>query len=291
MYSFKVRNDGVSVIYHSMSPEKFDVFRTSDKWQSDTETTYSETFTGTYFWNFYNTDEKTLYFWTGTSESDYQGSSVDVYIHKLDLSGTPTLTKNWNRLQVSGYNSICNMFMCTSSAIYFIDVWTKKLYKKSISSGTVSEIATLDSSYNLNGYLDGNKSFILNGLIYIMSVMPIQYSSNTVFYNVIIDTSDDSVRYTNVDGRGRISASSGYPHAHIPPISNDQIIFGTMNDYGATLYKTLSLQEYEYGSDNSTCNVTSPVMYLGTVNNLSEPVVKTATQSMKITYTITAVEE
>ena len=48
-YQVKVCLDGISIIKHKMSPEVFDVFRSSTTYQSFVEETYAETFTGTYF--------------------------------------------------------------------------------------------------------------------------------------------------------------------------------------------------------------------------------------------------
>lgn len=46
------------------------------------------------------------------------------------------------------------------------------------------------------------------------------------------------------------------------------------------------MQIYDSGSNQSYCSIGYPHIYLATINNLSEPVTKTADKTMKITYTI-----
>lgn len=297
-YQFKVCLDGLSVIKVSLSPEKFDIFRGSTYYQSYDEDTYSETFTGSYFYHCYNPDEKVLYFWTTSTDTVSFGSGgVDVYIHKFDMSGsTPTLTKNWKRLQVSNYETY-NSFVIKSSAIYVIGRATSGGYfcikKFDTSSGTVTTVKTLvqaEIPYGYSFYGSYNrKPFIINGLMFVPAVIN-SVSGSSVYHAVVVDTSDDSFRFTNVVMNGYSYSYPYMPGTHIPPIDKTQIVFGSILNSGEQNDTMLTLNSS--GGDSTTNgNLFAPIQYLGTINNLSEAIVKTAQQTMKVTYTITAEEE
>ena len=289
-YMFKVCADGLSVISHKMYPEQIDVFKGAHNLQSYTETTYSATFTGSYFYHFYNPDEKMLYFWTlGSNTDGWQNSAISVPIHKFDMANS-TLTTSWKTLSIPSQYYIWNSFIVRSSAIYAMGRATNtgyiKVMKFDTTSGTTSDIWSYSGSGDNAGAI-GRKTWIRNGLIYIPHI--ITYASNQA-YTVIIDTSDDSVRYTNTFHNAYNYNDNSRIGIVVPSIDNTQVACGTMLNANEVQYSALNLQDTE-GSQSQIGNVFGLIEYLGTINNLSEPIVKTAQQTMKVTYTITVESE
>lgn len=296
-YMFKVCLDGISIIKHNLYPEKFDVFRSSAYYQEFVEETYAETFAGSYFYHFYNPDEQMLYFWTTSSETSYTDNSVSIYIHRFDMENK-VLTKNWRLLSFtmpssSSYKRIYNNYIVTNDGIYIIGdnseqnlVWFVDI------GGTASVVFKNESGRNAStDFKMGRKNYICNGLIYLNSVLAFG-SGNNAYYNLIIDTDDNSVRYTNTQSRDAYYLTSGYSKAtSVPPIDNTQIVFGSMVDAGSTLDgNVMNLQQTE-SNTSQIGNMFANICYLGTINNLAEPIIKTAQQTMKLTYTITSESE
>ena len=291
-YMFKVCQDGLSIIKHKMYPEQISVFRSALNFQSYEEETYSETFSSGYFYHFYNPDEKCLYFWILSGIVDgWQSQAVSVSIHKFDMT-TKTLTKGWKTLSIPSTNYIWNSFMVTADAIYAggraVTTGYIKIVKYDTTSGTASDIWNIGSgiSGDYSG-LQGRKNWIRNGLIYIPYV--ITYASSQA-YTIIIDTSDDTIRYTNTYHYAYNYNDSSRAGMIIPSIDNTQVACGTMLNAGETNIGTLNLQNTE-GEQSQMGNMIGLISYLGTINNLSEPIVKTAQQTMKVTYTITVESE
>lgn len=291
-WMFKVCEDGVSVISHSMNAEKFDPFRSSVDWQDYTEETYSETFSGSYFFNFYNTDEKCLYFWIAGNADAWTGSG-SVSIHKYDLVNK-TLTKDWKTFIFTATNTqyTGTNFVVTNSAVYYAqcEISTGNKFKKyEFSSGITTEIGS-DDVYFI-GTVQGRKSYILNGRIYWYFGKWNNLSQGIRSYTIIIDTYDDEILYTNI-GHNTIDSNGSQTSRWniVPPIDNTQMIFGNNLDADEYQSGAMNLQDSGTTTRNDVGNTFSPCHYLATINNLSEPVIKTATQTMKLTYTITAVE-
>ena len=299
-YQAKVCLDGISIIKHKMSPEKLDVFRSSTTYQSFVEETYAETFTGTYFYVFYNTDEKCLYFWCLNS-NNYSVSSMDIYIHKFDMT-SKILTKNWGHIvqnAISSTNFYPTGLIITNNSAYYLSVSSSvyKLCKYTFSSGTIDNITL---SANTDAGFRGRRAYVLQGKIYIQGAVYNSANSNYAWYTLIYDTSADTVYYTNSNTTRQYSStySNTYDQT-IPPIDNEQCVFGSMLPVYSSgnsrlgLYSSFGL-DYEGGSNylnNSYANMWTPGHYLATKCNLAEPAVKTAQRTMKLTYTITKEEE
>ncbi len=289
-YMFKVCADGLSIIKHKLYHEQMNMFRGATAFQSFEEETYSETFGGSYFYHFYNPDEKVLYFYTlGSTVEQWSNAAVSFTVHKFDMEAQ-TLTKGWKTFSMQATGSLFNSPVITNGGIYVIryaeNAW--RVSKFDTVSGTVSNVASASSIDTSGAY--GRKSWIQNGLIYIPSFLP--FGGTTGYsYAIIIDTSDDTVRYTNnmyptyygESDRTRIGII-------VPPIDNTQLVCGTMLNAGEDQQIVMNLQQSEDGAQNAG-NVFAPISYLGTINNLSEPIVKTAQQTMKVTYTITVESE
>lgn len=287
-YMLKVCQDGISIIKHNLYPENFDFFRSSAYYQSFEEETYAETFSGSHFYHFYNPDEKMLYFWTLTWDAGTQiNSSVTITIHRFDLENK-ILTKSWKSasLTTRPYTGI----VVTNNGVYYLSYDSSFCIKKYSFASDTNDILWSGASYTIETYgAYGGKPYIVNGLIYINNV--IRYNTSGDSYAIIVDTSNDSVRYTNLQGDAYYyNYDSRYQK--VPPIDNTQIVWGSRLNAGDVFGngRHLNLQ----GSGNTASNygnMSSPVHYLGTINNLATPVIKTAQQTMKLTYTITKEEE
>ena len=131
--------------------------------------------------------------------------------------------------------------------------------------------------------------WILNGVIYAPGMTEVNggYTGERM---VIVDTSNDSVRNAN-QSFNAYCRDQGYS-INVPPIDKTQIVFysgsnATMNTNGASYNDAWTIE----GGTDSRGNTYTPCLFLTTINNLSEPVVKDATKTMTITYIIQAVEE
>lgn len=300
-YMVKVCQNGISIIKHKIYPEVIDLFASSTNYQSYTEEQYSGEFSGTYFYTFYNPDEKALYFWLRNSDENTvrTNGTLSIVIHKFDME-TKTLTSSWKTLTIpkgsyTPYNGIIYFIysmVIKNEAIYVMSheynsANTYYLLKYNTASGSVSVIMSrLNTDSQTNG-IHGHTSRICKGLAYFEYFLRIDTSS--INASLIIDTSDDSVRYTNINNYCYGDNAPSYGTC-IPPIDNTQIVHGTMLDSGVNQNYIMTLQQS--GSDNTTLgNAWAPVNYLGTINNLAEPIIKTATDVLKVEYTISMVEE
>ena len=125
----------------------------------------------------------------------------------------------------------------------------------------------------------------MNGVIY-WNRLSLVYSNSSVIRTAIIDTSDDKIRYT---------ANYFYPvygSAYgdwVAPFANTQAILGLHLTAGTKANNILSLENESGLAMGGNCVV--PVHYLATINNLSSPVTKTASQTMTVSYTLSKAEE
>ena len=288
-YMFKVCADGLSIIKHKLSPTYFDVFQKSSEIEPCTEETYAETFSGTYFYHFYNTDEKVLYFWIFNDKITKWSNSRNVVIHKFDMT-SKVLTANWKTVTINHYE-VWNSFAITSTSLYYGEHsanqdWYIDVYK--FSTGVTSHITYvfgMDCNYH--------KFCILNGMLHVPNAkMPNSGGYDYALYSVLVDTADDTFLTTNIKANGpQIHDRSIRDYGGlIPPYDNTQMVFGTGLDEGTSADRLMTLQAS--GSNTTTLgNVFTMCNYLGTINVLSTAVTKTATQTMKVTYTITQGEE
>lgn len=307
-YMLKVCLDGISIVKHKMQPEVFDIFRSSTNYQSYDEETYSESFSdyGSYFYCFYNTDEKNLYFWASNSTSN-SVNSFDAYIHKYDMTAK-TLTKNWNRVTLPAVTNVnyYPSFIITNNSVYYL-IWdrrtttTYRLQKRYFTSGNVDTI-NFTNAQEL-GFI-GRNAYILSGKIYFQCASRLTTTGSN-YATVIYDTVSNSVFYTYLytpRGSYNIASSTTRYIVTVPPIDNTQIVFGTMMPANYSdgsspigLVNTSGFRDYQFSDSqkfvNNRQNMWSPTHYLATKSNLAEPVIKTAQQTMKLTYTITKEEE
>ena len=300
-YMVKVCRNGISVISHSMNPVKFDLFSGCQNWQDYTEEIYAETFSdsGDYFFNFYNSDEQVLYFWFG-GNTDRYSSNVSVKIHKFDCVNK-VLTKDWNTFVFSGnsYNHAGTNFVVTNSAVYFVSINTQTspaltyIKKYTFASGN-TEVIYSSSNYANWVPFYGRKSYILNGRIYWYYIIPngLDSSQSIRFYTGIVDTSDDTFLYTNFGYYTLETYNDQTSRFNIvPPIDNTQVVFGTNMNANESQVQMMNIQSSGAVNNQSIGNTFTPCNYLATINNLSEPVVKTAEKTMKVTYIITQESE
>lgn len=150
---------------------------------------------------------------------------------------------------------------------------------KMVFNGEYLFVYTYNSPYKLYGikYSDstqiidvnwtfGSKYTLFNIDKNLIGMFGNSYDSSDYYAPLVYDVVNNELRYCN--GRG------GYrSELYIPFIDK----------------KGVYIYVYCYGSSNSTnyFNILKEPRYLATINNLSEPVVKTASKTMKVTYTIT----
>lgn len=290
-YQFRVCDDGMGIIKFSTHPEKFDMFRSSVEWQGFTEETYSADFSdyGTYVYHFYNPDEKMLYFWMYTSNTSTVNAGITIKIHRFDMTNK-VLTKDWNTITFQDNQSWISGMIITNTAAYFISGYTndKFISKYVFSSGIVTHFI-LPSNAQM-GAFRANNSYIMNGLITFNWVTP---AGQTEYYNdIFFDPILEQVRYTNFRGHYLYySLDRMLDTGNIPPIDSSQVIYVANANLGETQTDQSMMNFQQYASNTTLYgNTHAPCNYLGTINNLQESVTKTEQQTMKVTYTITAVE-
>lgn len=284
-YMFCVYANRVHVIKHKIYPVNMSVFRPLNEYQSYTTVAeVNATFTGSYFWSCYNTDEKKVYFFTNNSNSTAISNSISVTVYSIDITtGTLATVGTWSST-TNKYIYIQD-FMVNNGKLYFM-CEDGTVYVYNFSAGTTTALTIPTGLVKGNNEMD---AYILNGLIYIAKGWGAD--SVTRYRDVIIDTSDDSTRcsinaftYNFVYASGQTNVSGRI----IPPYDKSQIMFGTemKNNYFIGYGSDIS-------GDNSVTRVNTFAVtnYLATINNLSSPVTKTASQSMKVTYSLEEVEE
>ena len=297
-YMFRVDSDCLRIVKHSMHMKHFDIFRSASHWQEYTEVaTINHSFSGTTFAGFYNTDEKALYFWLDAPDNFTNGASRQIY--KYDME-TQTLTEHGvfvNHVDGLRGQGCAGYLVITNSAVYtqYSSPYDQVIYKYNFATGTTTLIpGQPDVTWSGTGgsSVYSHKAFILNGII--TFIQYIQYrSGNNISRNILLDTSDDSIRYTCNMATGSNEYytwhSETYQLRFIPPYDNTQMIFGSAGTDGDFLDGVLSFDSLD--NMDIQANTFTLTNYLGTIFNLSEAVTKTAQQTMKLTYTLTAHEE
>lgn len=260
-YMFRVDSNGLRILSHKMNLEKFTVFRSNQLVvEPYTEEFYEYNFgTNNYFYGFYNTDEKALYFYL--AESKYSAFSALNNIYRFDME-TEELSLHINRID-TGYSFIYDAVF-TNEYVYYVQT-NGALHRYHINSQTDEIIYNDDISSTELSY--GKNKYIYNGLLFF------KYSAGR---KRIYDTAKNvlyalpSYTYSNFD----------YPTI-IPPIDNTQSVFAG--------YNTSSMLNFENGalSGSTSLMAYAPLNYLATINNLAEPVIKTPDKTMKVIYTLT----
>ena len=300
-YMYKVSANSLSVIRHKMDFEKFDVFRSTLNHQSYDEETYAGTFTGGgYFRGFYNTDEKKLYFWLDNGQSVY-GSGYTCTIYVYDIVNK---TVGTHGTFTTSYNNTATGLVVTNSAVYFATTYQNvKVYKYSFQSAAITLCSgQVDTAESYRNQWPLPVNYILNGII----TFPTQKAGlGGAYADILIDTSDDSARYTVCSSVSLYLYMSyqtydrGYVPV-IPPYDNTQVMFGfgntnVSNSEGypriSGYCMTLEDSRGDSSSNSIYADTFAPCNYLGTINNLPDTVIKDATKSMKLTYIISAEDE
>ena len=183
------------------------------------------------------------------------------------------------------------------------DTSTLYLYKIDVDAETVTkDVITIA---NLQTNLGITNAFYKNGYLYFMRLADKTYTlskMNLANYADITDivsstTTDGTLQYIERVKAARIS-KVGILFEDDTLYQNNTVCGRTVisdsmyhfNDIFIKGLSALGLADYGYsGSSNYYLNVfhTLCLSYLATINNLTAPVVKTADQTMKITYTVT----
>lgn len=279
-YMFLVKTEGLSIIRHKMSPKYFDIFRRADINQPYEEEWYPHSFYGTNFQFFYNTDEQMLYFWMGGNDRYGNGSSMMIY--KYDMQNK-TLGEHGTWRNQTGGNVNSNLVVTNTAVYEQKEDSYNYIYKYSFGSNTTNLLQGQNELTYTAADTRKQNAYILSGIITYTLGKWIKGAS-VATPDVIIDTSDDTVRYA-INRPVSLNFGTQYiSFAMIPPLKNTQVVFGTGTNENLRIRNGLNFENGE----TSVGNTFSLTNYIGTINNLPQTVVKTATQTMKLTYTITA---
>jgi len=290
-YAYRVRADGyLEICSYKMTPSKFDIFRAVTTLHDGTVEEYAASFTMNYYWHFYNTDEKCLYFW-GRSDRTTNAVNETWTINKFDMQ-SKTLTTNYDSVTLSNqYYLDPRNVAITANAIYSQQGSSGNynvILKHTRGGASGFTVISLGTSFN-NGY-QSLGAFVLNGWIYLG--MRLYASQSNAARQVMVRVSDDAVRYNGLNvSLG--SANYGMNPRIVPPYNNKQMVFGTgqqMGYYGTNLYsmdgtEVSSSSNYRGGGNTFTLS-----NYLATKNVLPAVATKDATKTMKVTYEITGQE-
>ena len=278
-YQFRLMSNKLQIITHRMSPDYFSVFNSTDATQNVTIDDYAGTFNaGNYVYWFYNTDEQILYFWQTIHDDMMVRANQSITIHKFDVVNK-VLTAGWKTF-TNDIATEANMPMAiTSTAVYYVDSGisysdSKHIRKYSFSTNSSTGISMIYPY----GYRQRIYPYIINGMV-VFPYVNLRYGTSSNTNNsVYVDTTDDTVRFSPLmSAYTYVTSRNLYPV--IPPYNKNQLIFGCMAYAGNILQN----------ARNS--NVFVPMNYLATINNLSEPVVKTSALNMRVTYTLSVAEE
>lgn len=217
----------------------------------------------------------------------------------VDLSSN-TISLNQNCIWIDGWDGYYYSVYASGTTVTIarIDKTTLKLDEEyGQKSIVLSHTTTIKIHTMPNGFAHRNAA-IMKGYIYIIA-------TNSVYKVNLNDVTD--IQYKEVSGIVGYGATrygsqnAIYTVKHIifedlttrENISSGTGILGSdaydrcivFSDYG-TMFRTAS-----NGSSNISIRMGMTHDYLATINNLATPVTKTAAQTMKITYTLTEVEE
>jgi len=222
---------------------------------------------GTYTPNvMYDEYANLIYFVCNTSNSTSISSSGSITLLTIspnDFSYTSsTITNNTGNILYTYYSlAVYNGY------IYWMSTDRTLVYKILLSDSSVS--ATI-SDVTLSSYACSSDCFIKDGKIYVMS-SKYNYQSNYPCY-AVIDTELETIQYTPL--RNDVSGSYTYYYTGVK---------------SAPILGKPWLYWYGLNFNSGCCTGTFVVWsnYLATINNLSDTLTKTNSQTMKITYTIT----
>ena len=282
-YMFRVSSNKLEILKHRMTPLKFNPIFRSHEIQPYELKTISANFSGSYWYHFYNTDEKVLYFWSTNQTGTYYSNGFNATIYKYDMETEQLSTHGTFYSAGLGFYYVFGNLVVTNTSVYFCcrpsyNDYGPYLRKFDIASREITNIVG-------NGSLIINapqNSFIYRGLLY-------QKYNGENYGKMIYNMTDGSVRWA---GNG----DNGYSIMYVPPIDNTQMIFGSFynaNEYIGSYARNFEDQYRRFDSSSYYCMDNLYVLnhFLSTICNLNEPVVKNSTQTMKVVYTITEAAE
>lgn len=233
-------------------------------------------------------------------------SSSGKLIETIDLPDMSTGLLNTSNLYYNYVESEKCVYIY-SSANYYLDAGGAfNVIKINIQNNAVTEYSMTNQT-NERIYLASNYSFVDGGFIYVKP-----YSTYKIFKIAVGNSSDVRVISWPSDCQssytmpvfaygGRIFYDN-YSHSY----SNNADRLLVLNTENEEMLKTESRTMYGWISSSNPCGVPVighpeclweygyviyPGMYLATINNLGEPVTKTADKTMKVTYIIREHEE
>lgn len=226
---------------------------------------------------------------------------VDIPQDILDYMGTSTATiipvgDSFNRNIFLIFNKSTNTI---ASGAY---CWIMKIDKdKNVTAHKFTN--NVNENLSLRTLTDSRKQYTINGdYLWVAGndsekLYGIKYSDSTQIIDTGVDTNSSYPHICsiaeNLVGIGGVLRGTSYQAYYIYDVVNRTYKY--VNGYeGSNNYmyipfadkKGVYLKVYEAGGK---MEIIKDVRYLATINNLSEPVVKTSSKTMKVTYTITEV--
>lgn len=301
IYMFNINTDGLKLVSYKMKLARFNIFQSGISSQPYTEETIAFDFssTPTYFYHFYNTDEQVLYFWfNGSSSLASYGNNASVQIYKLDMR-TKTISVHGTFVNGSGA-SIYAALVVTQSAVYTKEYKetsnsTFRVFKSEFQGAQTTTIYTSPTVGYTYCYYQNihNMSYVFNGIVHMSGRLGFYTGgsqSSAAFRAIVIHTTDDDVRINALPLDDYLTNDTYSNHMQcIPPMTSTQMIFAAGIEQGG-YFSNQSVINLE-NSGNVYGNVWTPVHYLATINNLPETLTKTADKTMKVSYTISLVED
>lgn len=293
-YMFRVNTDTVEILSHSMSMNKFNVFRQMQTPNPFTLKSYElavKPSSYTAFYKFYNTDEQCLYFWVSNS-TQYYDNNASFTVWKFDMNTEQITTYTFTNK--SGV-SIENCLVFHNGWAYFVQYKSVTALNKSANywkyNLTTKEIVLLNNTDIGCNSWGRDRAFIYRGKITFMYNTMDYSGNNSTYRDVIIDTENDTVYsspcYSYFNSRS--SNGSTYYFSVVPPKDNKQVVYGMSLDKNITVGDIVICMESTSTNVNNghacLANTWMPVNYLATINNIPT-VQKTADKTMKVTYII-----
>lgn len=231
----------------------------------DTTEFYVDKFYNSYSAKNYDRKTNSIYIIASpTSNSEIKPNGI-IAIYQIDLS-TNKCTKYLVTNVTSSTLYTVGAYIY-NGYVYIMSSETKVFKIRITANGDVTEIPCNPYYAYRPTYMDSRAAFERNGLIY----YPYYISSASGMINyMIIDTEKSMIVYTNC--RAGLTTFSYLKTTVIPIVGNDIMIYCADTRSG--------------GGGNDAGKFFVQTNYLATINNLSKPINKSASQTMKVIYTI-----
>lgn len=298
IYKFNLSQDYLTIAYHDLTPKHFNFFRNivelvPTKGSKQYKLPHAPT--GNIYKFFYNTDEQCLYVYGCTIVNDnYMNANQTIRVFKFNIN-TEELT---DFTVVTPYTVTIPNIAFNGDWVYFYTYTNSSNYVSSevyrVNHVTGEKVTVPRSGINLA------RDTIILPFIYRNRLYLCRAGYENHPKDVVIDLTDNAM-YSSpcclfANSFCYVGSTTIWSNL-VPPKNTNQIIFSfnqIADDLPIMTSSMRSLEGTSYGSsnyyDNFHVNTFAMSDYLATINNIT-PVQKTADKTMKVTYTITNVDE